>query len=60
MKTRSQATRCNRAGVLLHISRQRNLGERMLGDRDQPKPFELLVCAVLVLTVLFCNARGYL
>ena len=58
--SRAQATKASRPQVLLHISRQRNLGERMIGDRDQPKPFELLVCAVLVLAVLFCNARGYL
>lgn len=32
----------------------------MIGDQDQPKPFELLVCAVLVLAVLISHARGWI
>jgi len=54
------ATKGTRPEVLLHISRQRALGERMIGDRDQPHWSELAVTAVLVLAVLFCESRGYL
>lgn len=57
---RPQATKAIRPQVLLHISRQRNLGERMIQDHDSPRWSELAVTAVLVLAVLFGHARGWL
>lgn len=60
MKTRPQATRCNRAGVLLHISRQRALGENMIRGTDAPASIELIVTAVMVLAVLFSHSRGWI
>jgi hypothetical protein len=58
MKT--QATKASPEQVRQHIMRQRCLGERMIGESDQPKPFELFVTAVVVLVVLFGHARGWL
>lgn len=58
MKT--QATKASPAQVRQHIQRQRCLGERMIGDNDEPRPFELFVTAVVVLAVLFGHARGWL
>lgn len=58
MKT--QATRANPAQVRLHISRQRDLGEQMIGDHDEPSALEFVVTFVLVIAVLFANARGWM
>lgn len=58
MKT--QATKATRPQVMMHIARQRNLGELMIGDHDRPRWFELAVTAVLVVAVLFANGRGWL
>jgi hypothetical protein len=60
MKKRPQATRANRAQVFLHISRQRALGANMLRGSDRPRVIELVVTAVLVITILFAHARGWL
>lgn len=57
---RVQATKASHELVRLHIERQKNLGELMIGDHDRPRWFELVVTAVLVLSVLFANARGWL
>jgi hypothetical protein len=57
---RAQATKASRPQVLLHISRQRNLGEQMIPDHDRPRALDLVVTAVLVLAVLFANARGWM
>ena len=43
MKT--QATRANPAQVDLHAKRQRTLGERMIGDNDNPRGWELAASA---------------
>lgn len=56
----NQATKASPAQVRLHIARQRALGERMVGDHDGPRAFELFVTAVIVLAVLFAHGRGWL
>jgi len=45
---KKQATRANLAQVQLHIRRQRKLGERMIGDHDQPRGWELAASAFFV------------
>lgn len=60
MKTRPQATKCSRDAVLLHIYRQRALGENMIHGSDSPKAIELIVTAVMVVAVLFSHARGWI
>lgn len=40
-----QATRANQAQIQLHIRRQRTLGERMIGDNDNPRGWELAASA---------------
>lgn len=57
---RPQATRCNRPDVLLHIARQRALGENMIKGSDSPKKIELIVTAVAVLAVLVAHSQGWL
>lgn len=54
-----QATKDNRAQVELHIERQRILGERMIGDNDQVKPWDLVVTAVVVGLILFGTFKGW-
>lgn len=54
------ATKGTRPEVLLHISRQRTLGERLIGDHDRPRMLDLVVTTVLVLAVLFSYARGWI
>lgn len=54
-----QATKDNRAQVELHIARQRNLGERMLGDNDKPSRWDLLVTLLAVGLVLFGTFKGW-
>lgn len=55
-----QATRCNRAAVLLHISRQRALGQNLIKGTDKPRALELVVTGLLVVTMLFAHARGWI
>lgn len=50
---RNQATKANPAQVAQHIARQRRLGERMIGDNDQPTKLELLVSGVVLLALIF-------
>lgn len=57
---RPMATKGTRAEVLLHIARQRDLGELMIGDHDRPQLKELAVTAALVLAVLFSNSHGWM
>lgn len=54
-----QATKDNRAQVELHIERQRILGERMIGDNDKVKPWDLVVTAVVVGLILFGTFKGW-
>jgi hypothetical protein len=58
MKT--QATKATPAQVRLHISRQKALGERMIGENDRPRLVELAVTILLVACVLVANSRGWL
>lgn len=57
---RPQATRANSALVRLHIDRQRALGVNMIRGSDKPRPIELYVTALLVITVFICHAKGWL
>lgn len=50
---RKQATKANRTQVELHIRRQRRLGERMIGDNDQPTRLELAVTGLAIVAVIF-------
>ncbi|QRE00625.1 hypothetical protein [Pseudomonas phage Itty13] len=43
-----QAERATPAQVQQHIERQHALGERMIGDRDMPRPVELIVTGLLL------------
>nr|WP_294974958.1 hypothetical protein [uncultured Pseudomonas sp.] len=48
-----QATKATTAEIELHIERQRELGELMIGDVDKIRPIELAVTAIaLALTFL--------
>jgi len=49
---RRQATKASQAQVELHIARQRRLGERMIGDNDQPTGLELAVTALLIAALI--------
>lgn len=51
MTRRPQATKASRAHVMLHIKRQRNLGESMIGDWDQPKRWELIVTGLALIAL---------
>ena len=51
MSVHKQATKANPAQVDLHIRRQRNLGERMIGDHDKPRKWDLIIslgCLVII------------
>jgi len=56
---RKQATKDNAAQIELHIQRQRTLGERMIGDNDKPKAWDLLATAAIVGLILFGTFRGW-
>lgn len=45
---RSQAEKANRAQVDLHIQRQKELGELMIHDDDEPTWVELVAVAIIV------------
>lgn len=48
-----QAERCSIPQAKLHSARQQCLGERMLGDHDNPRRIELLITG-LVLVIVVC------
>lgn len=54
-----QATKDNRAQVELHIARQRHLGERMIGDNDQPSRWELLSTFAVVMLIFVGPLQGW-
>lgn len=58
--TRHQATKASRPQVLLHISRQRALGERLISDHDRPRPIEFVVMAIVLAALCFSRARGWI
>lgn len=58
-KRREQATKANRAQVELHIERQRTLGERMIGDHDNARAWELIATLAVIGLILFGTFRGW-
>lgn len=48
---RPQAEKANRAQVDLHIQRQKELGELMIHDDDEPTWVELAATAIIVIVV---------
>lgn len=57
---RPQATKASQKNVLLHIARQRALGQNMIHGADRPRALDLVVTAILVIAVLLANARGWI
>jgi Flp pilus assembly protein TadB len=55
-----QATRDSEAQVDLHIQRQRALGEKMVGEHDQPRLADMVVTVLLVVMVFSGYGLGYL
>ncbi len=49
---RPQAERATPSHVGLHIKRQRQLGERMIGDHDRPRKWDLLISLGALLVIL--------
>lgn len=54
-----QATKDSPAQVELHIERQRHLGERMIGDTDQPRLWDLLGTLAVVALIFVGTLRGW-
>lgn len=48
---RPQAEKANRAQVELHCQRQKELGDRMIHDDDEPTWVELVATAIIVVVV---------
>jgi len=55
-----QADKANRAQVDLHIQRQKDLGDRMIGDDDMPTAIDLIATVLMVLAVLAAYAMGWM
>lgn len=51
---KAQATKASPPQVELHIQRQRLLGERMIGDTDAPRKWDLIItlAAIVALVLL--------
>jgi hypothetical protein len=56
---KQQATKDSRAQVELHIERQKALGERMIGDRDDVRAWELIATLAVIGLILFGTFRGW-
>lgn len=56
MTTKAQATKANQAQVELHIQRQRLLGERMIGDTDAPRKWDLIISLAAVVAIVLIKA----
>lgn len=56
---KKQADKASPVQVDLHIERQKNLGERMIGDNDQPSRWDLLATIAMVGLVLFGTFKGW-
>lgn len=56
---KQQATKDSRAQVELHIDRQRALGERMIGDHDNARAWELIATLSAIGLILFGTFRGW-
>lgn len=51
-----QATKANRAQVEQHIQRQRLLGERMIGDTDAPRKWDLIITLAAIVWLVLLGA----
>jgi len=56
---RKQAERCTPEHAVLHIMRQRALGERMIGDHDGARKWDLLATIAIVTLIVFGSMRGW-
>jgi len=56
---KQQATKDSRAQVELHIERQKALGERMIGDHDNARAWELIATLAVIALILFGTFRGW-
>lgn len=56
---KQQATKDNRAQVELHIARQKELGELMIHDDDQPTGWDFLATVAIVGLILFGTFKGW-
>lgn len=54
-----QADKASQAQVDLHIERQRNLGERMIGDNDQPSRWDFIATFAMVMLIFVGTLRGW-
>lgn len=54
-----QAEKSTRAQIELHLMRQRNLGERMAGDHDKPRMWELAAVTALLVFIGVGTLRGW-
>lgn len=57
---RQQAEKANQSQVELHIQRQKELGELMIHDDDEPTALDLIVTTMFVLAVLAAWAMGWM
>lgn len=58
-ENKRQADKANQAQVELHIQRQKELGELMIGDDDEPSKWDLLATVLVVGVVLYGTFRGW-
>lgn len=56
---RPQATKAKRPEVLLHISRQRALGENLIPGSDKPGKWDLIATIAMVALIGFGSIRGW-
>lgn len=49
---KAQATKASTPQVELHIQRQRHLGERMIGDTDAPRKWDLIITLAAIVTLV--------
>lgn len=57
MKT--QATKDSAAQIELHIQRQRSLGQKMIGDNDQPSRWDFIATFAMVMLIFVGTLRGW-
>lgn len=54
-----QADKATTAQVANHIARQRHLGERAIGDHDNPRRWELAAVTALLVFIGVGTLRGW-
>lgn len=59
MPNKPMATRANHAQVQLHISRQRALGERLIGDHDKPRRIDLAATLIVLGAIVIGSFAGW-